>query len=71
MIEPTEAESIDALDRYADILAKIAEEAYLQPNLLKDAPQNTAVGRVDDVAASHPKTMCLTWKMYRNRQATA
>jgi len=71
MIEPTEAESIDALDRYADILAKVANEAYLQPELLKNAPQNTTVGRVDDVAASHPKTMCLTWKMYRNRQTAS
>ncbi len=71
MIEPTETESIEALDRYADILAKIAEEAYGQPNILTEAPQNTTVGRVDDVAASHPKTMCLNWRMYENRQAVA
>jgi len=71
MIEPTETESIEALGRYADILAKIAEEAYGQPNILREAPQNTTVGRIDDVAASHPKTMCLNWRMYKNRQATA
>ena len=71
MIEPTETESIEALDRYADILTRIAEEAYQQPTIVREAPQNTTVGRVDDVAASHPKTMCLTWRMYRNRQATS
>lgn len=70
MIEPTETESIEALDRYADILARIAEEAYGQPSILREAPQNTTVGRIDDVAASHPKTMCLNWRMYKNRQAT-
>jgi len=70
MIEPTETESIEELDRYADILARIAEEAYQQPNLLREAPQNTTVGRVDEVTASHPKTMCLTWRMYEERQAT-
>jgi len=71
MIEPTETESIEALDRYADILTKIAEEAYRQPDILMEAPQNTTVGRVDDVAASHPKTMCLTWRMYRSKQSTS
>jgi glycine dehydrogenase subunit 2 len=62
MIEPTETESMEDLDRYAEILLKIAEEAYEDPKLLQEAPQNTTVGRIDDVAASHPKTMCLTWK---------
>jgi glycine dehydrogenase subunit 2 len=62
MIEPTETESMEDLDRYAEILLKIAEEAYEDPKLLREAPQNTTVGRIDDVAASHPKTMCLTWK---------
>jgi glycine dehydrogenase subunit 2 len=68
MIEPTETESIEDLDRYAQILLKIAEEAYEQPRLLQDAPQNTTVGRIDDVAASHPKTMCLTWKMWKEKR---
>ena len=68
MIEPTETESLEELDRYADILEKIAQEAYRQPNVLREAPKNTTVGRVDDVAASHPKTMCLNWRMYKNRQ---
>jgi len=62
MIEPTETESIEELDRYAEILLKIAEEAYMEPKLLLEAPHNTTVGRIDDVAASHPKTMCLAWK---------
>lgn len=70
MIEPTESESIEALDRYAEILVQIAEEAYRQPDLLREAPQNTTVRRVDDAAASHPKTMCLTWRMYEQRGAT-
>jgi len=62
MIEPTETESIEDLDRYAEILLKIAEEAYREPKLLLEAPHNTTVRRIDDVAASHPKTMCLAWK---------
>jgi len=70
MIEPTETESMEDLDRYAETLLKIAEEAYQQPKLLQDAPRNTVVGRIDDVAASHPRTMCLTWKTQKEAQAT-
>ncbi len=69
MIEPTETESLESLDRYAQILEGVAEEAYQQPDLLREAPHNTTVGRVDDVAASHPKTMCLSWRMYKGKQA--
>ena len=36
-------------------MRKIAEEAKTDPELLKSAPHNTPVGRVDDVlAAKHP-----------------
>ena len=36
-------------------MRKIAEEAKTEPELLKSAPHNTPIGRVDDVlAAKHP-----------------
>ncbi len=40
MIEPTETEDIETLDRFADTMLKIAEEARTQPELLKNAPHN-------------------------------
>ena len=37
------------------MMRKIAEEAKTEPELLKSAPHNTPIGRVDDVlAAKHP-----------------
>jgi len=59
MIEPTETESKETLDAFAQALAKIAEEARDDPDLLHQAPHSTPVGRLDEVRASHPKTMRL------------
>jgi glycine dehydrogenase subunit 2 len=55
MIEPTETESKQTLDSFADSMKKIAEEAHTNPELLHEAPHNTPVGRLDEVrAAKHP-----------------
>lgn len=52
MIEPTETESKETLDAFADALIKIAEEAKADPTLLKDAPHTTPIGRLDEVKAA-------------------
>ncbi len=52
MIEPTETESKQSVDDYAEILLKIAEEAKQQPELLHAAPQNAPVRRLDEVQAA-------------------
>jgi glycine dehydrogenase subunit 2 len=58
MIEPTESESRETLDRFADALIRIAEEAHAQPQLLKDAPHSTPIGRLDEVAAAKQLVLC-------------
>ncbi len=52
MIEPTETESKETLERFADILVKIAQEAEQTPDLLKDAPQTTPVSRLNEALAA-------------------
>ena len=57
MIEPTENESKETIDAFIDVMHKIAEEAKTDPELVKTAPHNTPIGRVDDVlAAKQPIT---------------
>jgi len=57
MIEPTENESKETIDAFIDVMHKIAEEAKTDPELVKTAPHNTPIGRVDDVlAAKNPIT---------------
>ena len=59
MIEPTESESKDTIDGFIDVMRRIAEEAATQPEVVKSAPHNTPIGRVDDVlAAKHPVLTC-------------
>ena len=52
MIEPTETESKDTLDRFIEIMRKIAKEAETEPETLHNAPLTTPVGRLDEVTAS-------------------
>ena len=52
MIEPTETEAKETLDAFADAMEAIAREAAEQPELLKEAPRGTPVGRLDEVKAA-------------------
>ena len=67
MIEPTETEPKDNLDLMIEAMKKISDEAYNNPEILKTAPHNTAVGPIDEVKAAHPKTIALTWRMYKKK----
>jgi glycine dehydrogenase subunit 2 len=67
MIEPTETFEKEELDRFTDAMRKICEEAYTNPEVVLKAPHNTAVSRLDEVKASHPRTMVLSWRMYRKK----
>jgi glycine dehydrogenase subunit 2 len=52
MIEPTETESRETLDRFADAMEKIASEIERDPALVLGAPYTTPVGRVDEGLAA-------------------
>jgi glycine dehydrogenase subunit 2 len=60
MIEPTESESKEGLDRFIEVMITIAQEAEKNPDLLRQAPQRVKTRRLDEVlAARKPK---LRWK---------
>jgi glycine dehydrogenase subunit 2 len=52
MIEPTETESKETLDRFAEILERIAAEAREHPELLHEAPTRAPVRRLDQTTAA-------------------
>jgi len=58
MIEPTETESKETLDAFADALVKIAEEARTDSELLHSAPHTTPVSRLDEVKAARSPVLC-------------
>ena len=68
MIEPTETFEKEEMDHFIETMRKICEEAYTNPDVVLKAPHNTAVSRLDEVKASHPKTMTLSWRMHLAKQ---
>ena len=55
MCEPTETESKETLDAFAETLFRITEE---DPGLLHEAPHTTSISRPDEVAAARKPTLC-------------
>jgi glycine dehydrogenase subunit 2 len=58
MIEPTETESKEALDAFANALIDIKQEALSDPELLHSAPHTTPVTRLDEVKAVRNPVLC-------------
>ena len=52
MIEPTETESVETLDRFVEVMRDIAHSAETEPDALKRAPLTTPVGRLDEATAA-------------------
>jgi glycine dehydrogenase subunit 2 len=52
MIEPTESESLEGLDRFADTLLEIAAEAERDPDVVRSAPHRTRLRRLDETLAA-------------------
>jgi glycine dehydrogenase subunit 2 len=55
LIEPTETETRETLDAFAEALAAILREAREDPQIAREAPHTTPVRRLDEAAAAkHP-----------------
>ena len=52
MIEPTETEAKETLDEFIEVMKAIAQEARDTPELLREAPHNSPVRRLDEARAA-------------------
>jgi glycine dehydrogenase subunit 2 len=52
MVEPTETETRETLDAFAEAIAQILREAAEDPEIARTAPHTTPVRRLDEVAAA-------------------
>jgi len=52
LVEPTETETKETLDRFAEIIAEILREAKDNPEVARHAPYTTPVRRLDEAAAA-------------------
>ncbi|MEO0129798.1 MAG: aminomethyl-transferring glycine dehydrogenase subunit GcvPB [candidate division WOR-3 bacterium] len=60
MIEPTESESLQTIEKFIETMIQISKEAKENPDILKSAPHNTPVSRLDEVKAV--KELKLKWQ---------
>ncbi|NEX12558.1 MAG: glycine dehydrogenase (aminomethyl-transferring) [Prosthecochloris sp.] len=58
MIEPTETETRETLDRFAEAMLQIADETENSPETVLNAPQFTPVKRLDEAQASRKLNIC-------------
>ncbi len=60
LIEPTETESREEIDRFVDAMISIRREAEQSPELVRTAPHTMPVRRLDDVKAA--RELDLAWR---------
>ncbi|HKQ70156.1 MAG TPA: aminomethyl-transferring glycine dehydrogenase subunit GcvPB [Polyangiaceae bacterium] len=60
MIEPTETESKETIEAFADAMIRIKEEAAGDPEMVKAAPHLSRIGRLDEARAARKPT--LRWR---------
>jgi len=58
MIEPTESETRETLEDFAQALLSIRKEAEEDPQMVKNAPHTTEVSRFDEVTAARKPITC-------------
>ena len=68
MIEFSDTETKENIEKYAERLREISRIAYENPGEAKKWPRNTAVNRIDAVKANHPRYITPSWRVYKLRK---
>jgi glycine cleavage system P protein (glycine dehydrogenase) subunit 2 len=61
LIEPTETESKETLDKFIIAMEQIADEIENNPDALQQAPQTLPTGRLDEASAARELNVCCRW----------
>ena len=67
-IEPTEAYSKNELDEYIAGLKQVSEEAFENPEKIKNAPYNSVIHRIDTSSLDDPDRWAMTWRAYLKKR---
>ncbi len=63
-LEPTESYSKEEIDEYIAGLERVSEEAYNDPELVKGAPYNSVVSKINHEWLDDPEKWAVTWRAY-------
>lgn len=69
MVEPTETESKESIDYFADVMLQIADEVENTPEKVTSAPHTTEYKRLDEVGAN--RALNLRWEPVREKELAA
>jgi glycine dehydrogenase subunit 2 len=67
--EPGELWSKEDIDYWIDVLAHVCDECYSDPELVRSAPHNQAIRKLDYTGANDPGVWATTWRAYRRKHA--
>jgi glycine dehydrogenase subunit 2 len=65
--EAGETWSKEDLDRWIDVLALVVDEAYREPDIVRSAPHNQPISRVDVSTVESPDTWATTWRALKRK----
>ncbi|MGD0689982.1 MAG: aminomethyl-transferring glycine dehydrogenase subunit GcvPB [Candidatus Bathyarchaeia archaeon] len=68
--EPTESTPKEDIDKFVEVFKRISDEAYLNPEILKNAPHNCSIAKIDSTPSRDPKQWALTWRAYLKKHQT-
>jgi glycine dehydrogenase subunit 2 len=67
-LEPCESYTKEDIEEYCAVVRKVAEEAYKDPNFVKNAPYNSVIHkRVREEELDDPEKWAITWKAYQRK----
>jgi glycine dehydrogenase subunit 2 len=69
--EAGEMWSKEDVDEWIDVLAHVVEEAYGDPELVRTAPHNQAIRKLDGRNFDDPTTWATTWRAYKRKRPAA
>lgn len=67
-IEPTESYSKFELDEYLTGLRHVVKECRENPEIVKTAPHNSVISRVDESVLDDPDKWAITWRLFKKKQ---
>jgi glycine dehydrogenase subunit 2 len=67
-LEPCETYTKEDIEEYCEVVRLVAEEAYKDPDFVKNAPYNSVIHkRVHEEELDDPSKWALTWKAYQRK----
>ncbi|WP_431283391.1 aminomethyl-transferring glycine dehydrogenase subunit GcvPB [Humitalea sp. 24SJ18S-53] len=67
--EAGELWSKEDIDTWVAVVAKVCDEAYTTPDIVRDAPHNAAIGKIDAEACEDPARWATTWRAFQRKRA--